>query len=141
MRENWKKIAAILIFGLASLLTMSSGHSEQVINKTTNIKTRLDHFRGTDYVLVISYLPEEITSITCEEWVMLGVKSWNDQNNFTIPSGPAVAVMNSHKFNGYCKTLGSIVAHTDDGDYLGVLDAGPGNWTASTKLTFTGVQK
>jgi hypothetical protein len=58
-------------------------------------------------------------------------------NDFTIPAGPAVAVMDADKFQGYCKSAGSIVAHTDDGDFVGVLDRGAGNWEASTKLTFT----
>lgn len=100
------------------------------------IKTRLDHFSGTNYVLVISYLPAEITNITCDTWTMLGINSWKGQNNFTIPTGPSVAVMNANKFDGYCKQPGSIIAHTDDGDFVGVLDRGEGNWSASTKLTF-----
>ena len=100
------------------------------------IKTRLDHFSGTNWVLVISYLPSEITSITCESWTMLGIKSWKDHNDFTIPAGPAVAVMDASKFDGYCKAPNSIVAHTDDGDFVGHLDRGDGNWDASTKLTF-----
>lgn len=101
-----------------------------------SIKTRLDHFSGTSYVLVLSYLPAEITNITCDSWTMLGINSWKGQNNFTIPAGPSVAVMNASKFDGYCKQPGSIVAHTDDGDYVGTLDRGDGNWSASTKLTF-----
>jgi hypothetical protein len=105
-------------------------------SKPFQIKTRLDHLSGTQWVVVLSYLPGEITSITCDSWTMLGVNSWKHQNDFTIPSGPSVAVMDASKFDGYCKTAGSIVAHTDDGDVPGVLDRGPGNWDASTKLTF-----
>lgn len=101
-----------------------------------NIKTRLDHLSGTQWVLVVNYLPYEIENITCESWTMLGVNSWHNQNNFTIPAGPSVAVLDANKFNGYCKDKGSIVAHTDEGDFVGVLDRGPGNWDASTKLTF-----
>src|SRR5271165_6059815 len=100
------------------------------------IKTRLDHFVGTQWILVISYIPSEITSITCDRWTMLGINSWKNQNNFSIPSGPAVAVMNSNGFNGYCAKAGSIIAHTDDGDFSGKLDRGDGNWNDSTKLTF-----
>lgn len=108
--------------------------------KPLQIKTRLDHFSGTRWVLVVSYVPYEITSITCEKWTMLGLKSYNDQNNFTIPIGPAIAVMDANKFDGYCATAGSIVAHTDDGDFVGVLDGGAGNWKNSTKLTFSYVK-
>lgn len=105
------------------------------------VKTRLDHLQGTPNVLVISTIPSEITSITCESWKMLGIGSWHDQNNFTIPAadqpGVSLAILNANKFDGYCNTVGSIVAHTDDGDFIGVLDAGPGNWNGSTKLTFS----
>jgi hypothetical protein len=104
--------------------------------KPVQIKTRLDHFSGTQWVLVLSYLPSEITSITCQTWTMLGINSWKHHNDFTIPAGPSVAVLDADKFQGYCKEPGSIVAHTDDGDYVGVLDRGDGNWNASTKLTF-----
>jgi hypothetical protein len=100
------------------------------------LKTRLDHLAGTQWVLVVNYLPSEITSITCETWTMLGIGSWKHQNDFTIPAGPSVAVMDANKFDGYCKSKGSIVAHTDDGDFVGILDRGDGNWDASTKLTF-----
>lgn len=102
------------------------------------IKTRLDHLSGTTHILVVNYLKSEITSITCEKWTMLGINSWNHQNDFTIPSGPSVAIMETNKFDGYCKGERSIVAHTDDGDFIGTLDRGPGNWTDSTKLTFNG---
>ncbi|SHG87243.1 hypothetical protein [Bradyrhizobium erythrophlei] len=105
-------------------------------NKPFQIKTRLDHLSGTQWVVVLSYLPSEITSITCDSWTMLGIGSWKHQNDFTIPAGPSVAIMDANKFDGYCKTKGSIVAHTDDGDFVGVLDRGDGNWDASTKLTF-----
>jgi hypothetical protein len=104
---------------------------------TYKIKTRTDHLSGTQWVLVVSYLSSEITSITCDKWTMLGINSWKHQNDFTIPAGPAVAIMNSNKFDGYCKGEDSIKAHTDDGDFVGVLDRGAGNWTDSTKLTFT----
>jgi hypothetical protein len=100
------------------------------------IKTRLDHLAGTQWVVVVSYLPSEITGISCETWTMLGIGSWKHQNDFTIPAGPAIAVMDANKFDGYCKGAGSIVAHTDDGDFVGTLDRGAGNWDASTKLTF-----
>ena len=100
------------------------------------IKTRTDHLSGTQWVLVVSYLQSEITSITCDKWTMLGVNSWKHQNDFTIPAGPAVAIMDANKFDGYCKEEGSIKAHTDDGDFVGVLDRGNGNWKDSTKLTF-----
>jgi hypothetical protein len=112
-----------------------SAHADPLA-KPSQIKTRLDHLSGTQWVVVLSYLPSEITSITCDAWTMLGVGSWKHQNDFTIPAGPAVAVMDANKFNGYCKTHGSIIAHTDDGDFIGTLDRGDGNWEASTKLTF-----
>lgn len=112
-------------------------NAQQASSKPLTIKTRLDHLSGTQWVLVINYLPSEITSITCESWTMLGIGSWKHQNDFTIPTGPAVAVMDANKFDGYCKERGSIVAHTDDGDFVGVLDRGDGNWNASTKLTFS----
>jgi len=105
-------------------------------NKPLQIKTRLDHLSGTQWVVVMSYLPSEITSITCDAWTMLGIGSWKHQNDFTIPAGPSVAVMDANHFNGYCKGHGSIIAHTDDGDFVGALDRGDGNWEASTKLTF-----
>ena len=87
-------------------------------------------------MLVLSNLPDEITSITCDSDTMLGTGSWHHQNEFTIPRGPAVAVMNANKFQGYCKGANSIVAHTDSGDFVGHLDRGPGNWNGSTTLTF-----
>jgi len=118
---------------LATALAMASpamGHE--------TIKSRLDHFSGTQWVLVVSYLDVEITSITCERWTMLGIHSWHDQNNFTIPAGPAVAVLNADGFDGYCAKPGSIVAHTDTGEFPGTLDRGDGNWKDSTRLTFGG---
>ena len=105
---------------------------------TIKIKTRLDHLSGTQWVLVVSLLPSEITSITCEKWTMLGINSWKHHNDFTIPAGPAVAIMDADKFDGYCLGADSIKAHTDDGDFVGVLDRGAGNWKESTKLTFSG---
>jgi hypothetical protein len=129
-----RKLFALSALALA--LAMSIPAYAQTSPHKSGIKTRLDHLSGTPYVLVVSYLPEEITSITCEKWVMLGVNSWKGQNNFTIPTGPAVAIINTNGFDGYCKDAGSIVAHTDDGDYVGSLDRGDGNWTDSTKLTF-----
>ena len=101
-----------------------------------NIKTRLDHLSGTPIVIVINYLPYEIVSVTCKSWIMLGIKSWKDHNDFTIPAGPAIAAMDASKFDGYCAEPNSIVAHTDYGDFVGHLDGGDGNWNASTKLTF-----
>lgn len=147
LRNNAAAIA--IAFGLMAtplaLINNATPAHAQVVQTQRQagnmIKTRLDHFAGTDFVLVVSYLPSEITSITCEKWAMMGIKSWRDQNNFTIPAGPAVAVMLTKGFDGYCKAHGSIVAHTDDGDFVGTLDRGDGNWTDSTKLTFTGVQK
>jgi hypothetical protein len=108
--------------------------------KPLTLKTRLDHLSGTQWVVVISFLPSEITSITCETWTMLGMNSWNNQNNFTIPAGPAIAIMDANKFQGYCAKHGSIIAHTDDGDAIGTLDRGDGNWNESTKLTFSTIQ-
>ena len=138
MNSIVRKVVVASAVALACISSpLSAGFAQQTA-KTQVIKTRTDHFSGTQWVLVISYLPAEITSITCDTWTMLGVGSWKNQNNFTIPSGPAVAVMDANGFNGYCKTAGSIVAHTDDGDYPGVLDRGAGNWNASTKLTFSG---
>jgi hypothetical protein len=120
----------------ALALTMVAFTPALAADKITPIKTRLDHLSGSQWVVVLSYIPAEITSITCDKWTMLGVGSWKHQNDFTIPAGPSVAVMDANKFNGYCKTAGSIIAHTDDGDVVGVLDRGDGNWEASTKLTF-----
>ena len=121
-----------MVVGLGMIIATSSAFAEG----GSKIKTRLDHFSGTTHVLVISYIPSEITSITCQKWTMLGINSWNKQNEFTIPAGPAVAVMESNGFDGYCKGDNDIVAHTDDGDFVGHLDRGAGNWTDSTKLTF-----
>jgi hypothetical protein len=128
----------LIAAALASLAT-TTGHAQpaDAPRKPLSIKTRLDHLSGTHWVLVISYLPSEITSITCDSWTMLGMESWKHQNDFTIPSGPSVAIMDANKFDGYCKAAGSIVAHTDDGDFSGALDRGEGNWSASTKLTFS----
>lgn len=127
-------VAFALITNVSSVPTVAyaDGNSKPVV-----IKTRLDHLSGTQWVLVISYLPSEITSITCDTWTMLGINSWKHHNDFTIPTGPSVAVMDADKFQGYCAGAGSIVAHTDDGDAIGTLDRGDGNWNASTKLTFT----
>lgn len=121
---------------IASMLLISGASA---FDAKQTIKTRLDHLSGTTFVLVVSYLPSEITSITCDQWTMLGIGSWNHQNDFTIPAGqplPSVAIMDANKFDGYCKGAGSIKAHTDEGDFSGVLDRGDGNWAASTKLTF-----
>ena len=127
-------------FAAIAVTSMILGGTSYAADKPFQIKTRLDHLSGTTWVLVISYLPAEITSITCEKWTMLGIGSYKDHNNFTIPSGPAVALMDASKFDGYCAAKGSIIAHTDDGDAVGVLDRGDGNWKDSTKLTFTKVQ-
>lgn len=118
---------------LAASLLPTWGRAQQVHQ---TIKLRLDHLSGTQWVVVVSYLPSEITSITCDSWTMLGINSWHHQNDFTIPAGPAIVVMDASGFDGYCQTRGSIVAHTDDGDAVGTLDRGDGNWSASTKLTF-----
>lgn len=134
-----RKIALIaaLMFS-ASLLAQSVAQAQAPSTAMPAIKTRLDHLSDTKYVLVVSYLPAEITTITCQKWAMLGISSYKNQNNFTIPAGPSVAIMVTSGFDGYCKEHGSIVAHTDAGDFVGVLDRGDGNWTNSTKLTFTG---
>lgn len=123
-----------LTLTLAAGLSLATAAQAQA--PTVNIKTRLDHLSGTPLIMVVSYLPVEITSITCEKWTMLGVSSYKGQNNFSVPSGPAVAVMDASGFDGYCKGEGSIKAHTDEGDFVGVLDRGAGNWNDSTKLTF-----
>jgi len=129
-RKLLARAAVLLVLGGAAPVAAEAPHGQLAI------KTRLDHLSGTTLVLVISYLPSEITSITCDQWTMLGVGSWKHQNDFTIPAGPSIAVMDAAHFNGYCKNPGSIKAHTDDGDFVGVLDRGDGNWEASTKLTF-----
>jgi hypothetical protein len=122
---------------VAALALMSSSvMADSLVTKPFQIKTRTDHLSGTQWVLVVSYLQSEITTITCEKWTMLGVGSYKQHNDFTIPAGPSIAVMDSTGFDGYCKAKGSIVAHTDDGDFVGTLDRGDGNWDASTKLTF-----
>jgi len=117
---------------VALLFAATCAHADNV-----KIKTRLDHLSGTQWVVVVSYLQSEITSITCDKWTMLGINSWKHHNDFTIPAGPAVAVMDADKFDGYCLGADSIKAHTDDGDFVGVLDRGAGNWKDSTKLTFS----
>ena len=124
----------ILLLASAAALCFSS--TLAFAGEGKPLKTRLDKLSGTQWVVVISYLPSEITSITCDSWTMLGVGSWKGHNEFTIPAGPAIAIMDAEKFQGYCKGPDSIKAHTDDGDFVGVLDRGAGNWNASTKLTF-----
>jgi hypothetical protein len=105
------------------------------------VLTRFDKLSGTQWVIVVSSIPNEITSITCDKWIMLGVGSWKHQNDFTIPAAPplgfALGVIDANKYQGYCEKHGSIIAHTDDGDFIGTLDRGDGNWNASTKLTFS----
>ena len=123
-----------ITWGIATVLMLGASFAHA--DSGLKIKTRTDHLSSTPNILVLSYLPSEITSITCDKWTMLGVNSWNHQNDFTIPSGPAVAIMDADGFDGYCKGEGSIKAHTDDGDFVGVLDRGNGNWKDSTKLTF-----
>lgn len=126
-----------LIISIAAAMSLAVAPCARAQAPTyPTIKTRLDHLSGTKWVLVASYLPSEITSITCEKWSMLGIGSWKHQNDFTIPAGPAVAIMDASGFDGYCKSANSIKAHTDDGDFVGVLDRGDGSWTESTKLTF-----
>lgn len=130
--RNLKLISTVAALSIAA---MTSCMADNV-----KVKTRLDHLSGTPYVVVISTIPSEITSITCEEWTMLGVGSWRGHNEFSIPSagnGVAIAILDSTGFDGHCKEAGSIRAHTDDGDFEGVLDRGAGNWNASTKLTFS----
>lgn len=137
MKRMLLAATAALAIGAAMLpAAAQSPVANLVPNKAFQLKTRLDHLSGTQWVVVVNYLPSEITSITCREWTMLGIGSWHHQNDFTIPAGPAIAIMDASKFDGYCKEHGSIVAHTDDGDAVGVLDRGDGNWNASTKLTF-----
>lgn len=134
MKRLLSSLAAIAV------ATMVLSGASYAAEKPFQIKTRLDHLSGTTFVVVLSYLPAEITSITCEKWTMLGIGSYKHQNDFTIPAGPSVAVMETNKFDGYCATKGSIIAHTDDGDAVGVLDRGDGNWKDSTKLTFKAAQ-
>jgi len=125
---------ALLIAAAAMMLAGSAQAA------APRVKTRLDHLSGTTFVVVVSTLPSEITSITCDQYTMLGVGSYKGQNDFTIPGasdgGVAIAVMDANHFDGYCKNADSIKAHTDDGDFVGTLDRGAGNWAASTKLTF-----
>ena len=128
----------IVPVAVASALMISSAFAD-----TNNhvIKTRLDKLSGTPLVLVISFLPSEITSITCDEYTLVGLQSWSNQNNLTIPAADhgavaAVAIIDASHYQGYCAKEGSIVAHTDDGDFVGHLDRGAGNWKGSTKLTF-----
>jgi hypothetical protein len=106
--------------------------------KRAAIKTRLDHFSDTKFVLVVSYLPVEIVTITCDKWKMLGMNSWHHQNDFTIPGSDnaAVAALNADSFDGYCAAEGSIIAHTDACNFVGHLDGGAGNWKSSTVLIF-----
>lgn len=132
-------LAALLIMVVPAIEAYAQPGDDDgpgVRRKPLTLKTRLDHLSGTPLILVVSFLKSEITSITCEKWAMLGGSSWKHQNDFTIPAGPAVGIMNAEGFNGYCKSAGSIVAHTDDGDFVGTLDRGDGNWKDSTKLTF-----
>lgn len=128
-----RTLLAALMLSAAAIMMPAVSHAQ---NKPLQIKTRLDHLSGTQWVVILSYLPSEITSITCDSWTMLGIGSWKGHNDFTIPAGPSIAVMDASKFNGYCTKPGSIIAHTDDGDFTGTLDRGDGNWDASTKLTF-----
>ena len=127
----------LLIAVLALALTASSAFAEG--NK---VKTRLDHLSGTTLVLVISYLPTEIVWIGCDKWKLLGTNSYDHQNDFTIPAAnngtfASLAILDSKGFEGYCATEGSLKAHTDDGNFIGVLDGGLGNWKDSTTLTFS----
>ena len=73
------------LLAAAAVLVVVGAHAAETI------RTRLDHLSGTPLIAVISLLPSEITSITCESWTMLGINSWKHQNDFTIPPGPAVA--------------------------------------------------
>lgn len=130
-----RKFKNLIIAGLVVVGLIAVAASAEAQNRVV-LKTRVDLLSGTPFVLVVSFVPSEITSVTCGQWTMLGVNSWKGHNNFTIPGGPAVAIMNADKFDGYCKEPGSIVAHTDNGDFVGHLDRGEGNWSASTKLTF-----
>jgi hypothetical protein len=136
MRNGILKLTAMSLLAVVIAAPVLAG---DVMANDIKVKTRLDHLSGTPLIIVISTIPSEITQITCDKWVMLGADSWNHQNDFTIPSagnGVAIAAMNANKFDGYCAKPGSIIGHTDDGDFVGVLDKGDGNWTDSTKLTF-----
>ncbi len=135
-RQSRAAAAAVLLASAAPQMGAALVSSARAQSAAT-IKTRLDHLSGTPYILVVSYLGAEITTITCDKWAVLGVESYKKSNPFTIPAGPAIGILTvDSSFNGYCKTPGSLVAHTDLGDFPGTLDRGPGNWTTSTKLTF-----
>lgn len=129
-----KRLASLLVATMLCTVAIPTVHAQTA--RPTTIKSRLDNLSGTKFVVVISYLPDEITSITCESWTMLGQHSYKNHNNFTIPAGVSIGVLDAEGFNGYCMSANSIIAHTDSGDYVGTLDRGPGNWNASTKLTF-----
>jgi len=126
----------MLTVAAAAVLLTAPAYAESV-----KVLTRLSHLSGTQWVVVVSTINAEITSVTCDKWTMLGTGSWKQHNEFTIPAAPkggaSIAVMDASKFDGYCSAPGSIVGHTDDGDYTGHLDKGDGNWSASTKLTFS----
>jgi len=102
--------------------------------------TRLPNLKGTPIVLIISTIPDEITAVDCQDWELIGNNSWKHHNDRTIPAAKpntiVIVSLNADKFQGYCKGPRDIVAHTDNGDYIGTLDAGPGNWEGSTTLTF-----
>ena len=130
------------------LLSFATPSQAQAPTAIPTVKARLEHLSGTSMILIISTLSSEIVSITCDKWTMLGIKSYKGQNEFTIPAagsagvpGVAVALMESKGFDGYCKNPDSIKAHTDDGDFIGTLDRGAGNWTESTKLTFSAARR
>ena len=131
-------LCSAMVLALGSGAQAQSNPGTAGASKPATIKIRADHLSGTRWVLVVSYLSSEITSVTCDRWTMLGINSYSHQNDFTVPAGPAVAVMDAKGFDGYCKAAGSIRAHTDDGDFVGTLDRGEGDWSNSTKLTFNG---
>lgn len=128
-----KTLTAALVLALTATSAFAEG---------AKIKTRLDKLSGTPLVLVISYLPTEITKITCDEYTLAGLQSWSDQNNLTIPAADkgavaAVALIDASSYEGWCAEEGSIVAHTDDGNFVGHLDVKGGKWKAATTLTFS----
>lgn len=127
---------SVITLAAFSLVASATESKENI-----SVKTRLNHLKGTPLVLIISQIPDEITSITCQDWVMMGSGSWKGHNEFTIPAagkptGISIGVLDASKFDGYCKGPNDVIGHTDSGDHVGHLDGGPGNWSGSTKLTF-----
>jgi hypothetical protein len=130
-----------------TVTTIGTGNSdtvEQVMNylaalppdvwlKVMRKTVRVSGLTDTPDIAVFNTGREEVNRIVCDGYTFSGVgadKSVEKWNSGPIP-GRSVVIEHANKWDGYCKD--AILAQTDSGDLMGVLDQ-PGNFTGSTNL-------